>query len=315
MLVNATAIANNENAYITSRQRRGGETMIAGNKTYRWSAFQLTNGSILIALAVITLYPLWREMAVSLSSAEQSMQGGWFLWPKEFTLKAYQAVFHSPYMLRAYLNSGFTTVVGTAISVLLTATTAYPLIKRGMPGNTTVTFLILFTMLFGGGIIPTYLLVKNLGLINSLWSLILPTAISAYNVIVMRSFFVGIPAELEESAMIDGANPLRIFFTIILPLSTPVLATIALWDAVGIWNNFLQALIYLNDRDKFTLPIMLQQIIIGQQQNMNEGVNSDTSTDAVIAATIILTILPILCVYPFLQKHFVKGVMIGAVKS
>jgi ABC-type glycerol-3-phosphate transport system permease component len=170
-------------------------------------------------------------------------------------------------------------------------------------------------MLFGGGIIPTYLLVKNLGLINSLWSLIVPTAISAYNVIVMRSFFVGIPAELEESAMIDGANPLRIFFTLILPLSTPVLATIALWDAVGIWNNFLQALIYLNDRDKFTLPIMLQQIIIGQQQNMNEGINSDTSTDSVIAATIILTILPILCVYPFLQKHFVKGVMIGAVKS
>jgi ABC-type glycerol-3-phosphate transport system permease component len=206
-------------------------------------------------------------------------------------------------------------LVGTALSVILTASTAYPLVKSGLPGKNFVTFLILFTMLFSGGIIPTYLLVKSLGLINSLWALIIPGAISAYNVLVMRSFFANLPVELEESATMDGANPIRIFFTIIFPLSTPVLATIALWEAVGLWNNFLQALIYLNDRSKYTLPVLLRDIINGQQQLQQAGIFSDTSSDSVIAATIVMSILPILCVYPFLQKYFTKGVMIGAIKS
>ncbi|WP_238178233.1 carbohydrate ABC transporter permease [Paenibacillus contaminans] len=277
--------------------------------------FNTVNAAVLIALAVITLYPMWHEISMSLSSMEGALRGGFFLWPREFTLAAYEAVLKSQYIWTAYYNTIFTTVIGTILSTLLTAMTAYPLIKARMPGKNILTFLILFTMLFGGGLIPTYLLVKNVGLVNSLWALIIPSAISAYNVLIMRSFFASLPAELEESAMIDGANPIRIFFRIILPLSMPVVATIALWEAVGRWNNFFGALIYLNDKSKYTLPVLIRDIINGQEQAKAMGDLAASATDSIIAATIVLSLLPILCVYPFLQKYFVKGVMIGAVKS
>ncbi|WP_028549954.1 carbohydrate ABC transporter permease [Paenibacillus sp. UNC451MF] len=277
--------------------------------------FQILNGGILLLLSMLTLYPLWHELALSFSSMEGAMRGGFFFWPREFTSATYQVVLSSSYLWTAYANTLFVTAVGTVLSTLLTASTAYPLIKQGLPGKNMVTFLILFTMLFGGGLIPTYLLVKGLGLVNSLWSLILPGAISAFNVIIMRSFFVNLPAELEESAMIDGANPLLIFFKIILPLSMPVLSTVALWEAVSRWNNFFSALIYLNDKSKYTLPVMLKDVINGQELAKMTGELTNASTDSVIAATIVISILPIICVYPFLQKYFVKGVMIGAVKS
>lgn len=282
-----------------------------------WSGrlFDTLNAVLLILVALVTFYPLWHEVSLSLSSMEEAMRGGAFWWPRDFTISAYQTVLGSEYIWVAYGNSIFTTVVGTLLTVLMTAALAYPLTKGEMPAQRIILLLILFTMLFSGGMIPTYLLVKSLGLINSLWSLILPTAVSAFNVIIMISFFRTLPLELEDSAMIDGANPIRIFASIVLPLSKPVLATVALWEAVGIWNNYLQALIYLNDKSKYTLPLLLRDVINGQVTARMTGELTGASVDSVVAATIIVAMVPILCVYPFLQKYFVKGVMIGSVKS
>lgn len=277
--------------------------------------FSVFNIIFLSALTLVTLYPMWREAAVSFSGMEEAMKGGLFLWPRDFTTDAYVNILHSRYLWLAYGNSLFITLVGTLIGVLLTAATAFPLIKQDLPGKKMFVLLILFTMLFSGGIIPTYLLVKNVGLINSLWSLILPTAISAYNVIVMMSFFRTLPRELDESATMDGAHAIRIFASVILPLSKPVLATIALWEAVGYWNNYLQALFYLNDKSKYVLPVLLRDIINGQTIAQMTGESTGSSTESVIAATTIMAVLPILIVYPFLQKYFVQGTLIGSVKA
>lgn len=277
--------------------------------------FSIFNIIFLSVLTLVTLYPMWREVAVSFSGMEEAMKGGLFLWPKDFTTDAYVNILHSRYLWLAYGNSLFITLVGTLIGVFLTAATAFPLIKQDLPGKKVFVLLILFTMLFSGGIIPTYLLVKSVGLINSLWSLILPTAISAYNVIVMMSFFRTLPRELDESATMDGAHAIRIFGSVILPLSKPVLATIALWEAVGYWNNYLQALYYLNDKSKYVLPVLLRDIINGQTIAQMTGESTGSSTESVIAATTIMAVLPILIVYPFLQKYFVQGTLIGSVKA
>ncbi|MFD0682085.1 MULTISPECIES: carbohydrate ABC transporter permease [unclassified Paenibacillus] len=281
----------------------------------RGGIFDVFNLVFLTFVALIMLYPLWHELALSLSSMEEAMRGGAFFWPRSFTLDAYRMVLGNDYIWVAYGNSIFIMVVGTIVGVLLTAMMSYPLTKEEMPIQKWILVLVLFTMLFSGGMIPTYILVKELGLINSLWSLILPTAISAFNIIIIMSFLRTLPVELEDSAMIDGANPVRIFFSIVLPLSKPVLATVSLWEAVNLWNNYLQALIYLTDKSKYTLPLMLRDVINGQVTARMTGELTGSSVDSVVAATIIVALIPILCIYPFLQKHFVKGAMLGSVKS
>ncbi|WP_158289391.1 carbohydrate ABC transporter permease [Paenibacillus flagellatus] len=281
-----------------------------GSRLFDWG-----NTLFLTVFCAVTFYPLWHEISMSFSSTAGALRGGLFLGPREFTVAAYESVFESSFIWLAYRNSIIVAVCGTLLHVLLTAMTAYPLNRSSLPGVKVITFLVLFTMLFGGGLIPTYLLVKSLGLINSLWALIIPGMISAFNVIVMQSFMRTIPDEIEESATIDGANPLRIFFTIVLPLCKPVLATIALWECVGLWNNFMQALIYLNDKSLYTLPLLLKQIIAGQQLVAESGQTTESSTESVIAATIVVSIIPVMCVYPFLQKYFMKGTMLGSVKS
>lgn len=277
--------------------------------------FQILNGLFLLLFSLATLYPLWYEISLSFSSADQVTKGGAFLWPKDFTLDAYRTLVSTNMIWRTYLNTAFVTVVGTLLSVILTASTAYPLTKSKVPGRKWMIFGILFTMLFSGGVIPTYLVVKQLGLLNSLWSLILPGMISAYNTLVMMSFFQTIPDEIEESAEMDGANPVHIFIKLILPLSMPVLATISLWVAVAHWNEFFTALLYINERSSYTLSLLLRDLISGQDYARFTGEVSNTSTESVIGATIVATILPILCVYPFLQKYFVQGVMIGSIKG
>ncbi|MDF2959412.1 MAG: transporter permease [Paenibacillus sp.] len=279
----------------------------------RW--FPIVNGTAMILFAAMTLYPLWREVSISLSHGDAAMKGGLFLWPEDFTFAAYKTLFSGNLIYTTFANSAFVAIVGTALNVMITAATAYPLTKSIVPGRKLIIFGILFTMLFSGGVIPTYLLIKSLGLINSLWSLILPGLVSAYNTLVMMSFFQSIPVELEESAEMDGANPIRTFISIIMPLSAPVLATIALWCAVGHWNEFFSALLYINERSQYTLPLLLRDLIMGQDYVRMTGEKVDTATETVIASTIVATILPILCVYPFLQKYFVKGVMIGSVKG
>ncbi|GGD78811.1 carbohydrate ABC transporter permease [Paenibacillus nasutitermitis] len=285
------------------------------NKTWSSRLFDAGNGMFLILLSVITLYPLWHEISLSLSSKAEALQGGFFFWPRAFTMQAYTSVLTSDYIWVAYGNTIFVTVAGTVLSLLVTSSMAYPLAKKTLPWKNVWLSIVVFTMIFSGGMIPVYLVVKQLGLLNTLWALVLPNLVTAFNVIIVINFIRGIPEEVEESAMIDGANPIRIYFSIIVPLCKPVLATLALWIAVGQWNNFFQALIYLNDKALTTLPLLIRQIIAGQQLAEETGQLADSSTESVIAATIILSIIPILAVYPFLQRYFVKGVMLGSVKS
>lgn len=277
--------------------------------------FDAGNGLFLLLLSAITLYPLWHEISLSLSSKAEALQGGFFFFPRGFTFQAYANVLSSDYIWVAYRNTIFVTVVGTLLSLLVTSSMAYPLAKRTLPWKNVWMTLVVFTMIFSGGMIPVYLVVKELSLLNTLWALILPNLVTAFNVIIVINFIRGIPEEIEESAMMDGANPIRIYFSIIIPLCKPVLATLALWIAVGLWNNFFSALIYLNDKALTTLPLLIRQIIAGQQLAEETGQLADSSTESVIAATILLSIIPILAVYPYLQKYFVKGVMLGSVKS
>ncbi|MCU6711869.1 carbohydrate ABC transporter permease [Paenibacillus sp. J5C_2022] len=277
--------------------------------------FSVSNYSFLIALSFVTLYPLWHVMSLSLSSKTEALSGGLFLWPRDFTWTAYADILSADYIWNAYGNTIYITFVGTFLNLLFTSSTAYALSKRTLPWLKVWIVMILFAMLFSGGMIPNYMVVKELGLLNTHMALIIPNLISSFNVIIMLNFIRSIPEEVEESAMIDGANPIHIFFRIIIPLCKPVLATLALWVGVGLWNNFFQALIYLNDKELTTLPLLLRNIIEGQQQFEEMGMLSDSSTESVIAATIIISIIPIIAVYPFLQRFFAKGIMLGSVKS
>jgi len=277
--------------------------------------FDTTNYIFLLFVAFLTIYPLWHQVSLSFSSISQALRGGLFFWPRDFTFVAYSSLLRFDYLWIAYMNTITITVVGTLITVLLSSMTAYPLIKKMIPGQRIFIILILFTMLFQGGLIPTYILINSMGLTNSLWSIILPTAISGFYIVVMMSFFRTLPVELEESAMMDGANPTYIFFKIIIPLSMPVLVTIALWEAVSLWNNYIYPLIFLSAKEKYTLPILLRDIINGQEIARQTGEIVSSSTESVIAATIVMSTLPILMVYPFLQKHFAKGALIGSVKQ
>ncbi|MCS7460889.1 carbohydrate ABC transporter permease [Paenibacillus doosanensis] len=277
--------------------------------------FDSGNAAFLSLLSVISIYPLWREISLSLSSRDEAMRGGLFLWPREFTWSAYSHIMDSGFIGLAYTNTIFITAVGTALHLLVTSSAAYALAKRTLPWKNAFLLLIVFTMIFSGGLIPTYMAVKQLGLVNSLWAIIALNLSSGFNLIIMLNFIRAIPEEMEESAMIDGANPIRIYASIILPLCKPVLATLALWVAVSLWNNFFQAIIYLNDQSLTTLPLLLRQIVAGQEIAQQLGQLDDTTTESVIAATIVVSILPIVAVYPFLQRYFTKGVMLGSVKS
>lgn len=278
-------------------------------------AFEAVNIILLIMISLAMLYPFWHELCLSFSSSAQATRGGLFITPREFTPAAYTQVMKNPFIWTTYANSIFCAAATTLIGVLFTAMLAYGLSKKEVAGNKLLAFLVVFCMIFQGGMIPTYLTVKALNLIDSLWALILLGIVTPYNTIIMKNFFTGMPAELEEAASIDGAGPLRIFFQIIMPLSKAVLATVGLWLAVASWNNFQGPLIYINSRSNLTLPLYIRQVIDGQLIAQATGEVTKSAVESVVGATIIVSLVPILCVYPFLQKYFVKGVMIGGVKG
>lgn len=274
---------------------------------------------MLIALiCVIMLYPLVYVIAMSFGTAE-SVQSGQ-LFPTDFSLEAYRAVLSGGVVTQAVINSTIITVVGTLLSTMMTAMLAYGLMRtKDVPGSKFVLVFVLLTMLFGAGIIPMYLLIKALGLLNSMWALILPGVIGAFNMIVMRNFFMNLPQELFEAARVDGAGHFRIFFQLVLPLSKAVIAVIALFYAVGYWNVFFNAMIYLNDTSKWPIQVVLNQFVV-QNSDINAMAldNPDRPpppAQAVQMAVIVLATLPILVVYPFVQKYFTKGVLTGAIKS
>lgn len=280
--------------------------------------FNIINVIVLIFLAVITIYPFLFVIAASLSDHTFIIQGKIGIIPKGFTIETYKRVFKYPLLLTSYRNTVFYTVFGTFINMILTVCGAYPLSRERFPGKNFFMFMVAFTMLFSGGMIPSFLLVKNLGMYDSIWALLIPGAISTWNLIVMRTFFSQIPASLEESARIDGANDIQALIMIILPLSIPSLATIALFYAVGHWNSFFSALIYLRNQKLWPLQMILRQIVISEQtdqliEDVTQG--KDMVSESIKHATIVVATLPILLVYPFIQKYFVKGVMIGAIKG
>ncbi len=275
----------------------------------------------MIILMLATLYPFWSQAVISLEDGASAYTTGFVLFPHKISLGAYKLAIQYSLLWTGYLNTIIRTVAGVALIIVFTALTAYPLSKKELPFNRAFTGILLFTMLFSGGLIPNYLLIRNLGLINSIGSLVLPGMISAYNVLIMRNFFKSVPDSLEEAARIDGAGYVRIFVSIVLPLSVPVLATIALWVGVGHWNAWFDCLIYINDSKKQVLQVILRKIIIDTTSSdvsammLKMNNRTDYTGRQLQSAVIMLSIVPMVAVYPFLQKYFVKGIMIGAIKG
>ncbi|MDR0655164.1 MAG: carbohydrate ABC transporter permease [Treponema sp.] len=282
--------------------------------------FAWFNYCFFVILCFVMTYPFWHVIMMSLSSSEATLKGGLFLWPKGFNLDVYVQVFKNPQIYTGYQTTLMVTISGTIFGVLFTAATAYSLSKKYLPFSSVLMLLVLFTMIFNGGMIPNYLLIKNLGLINNRLALILPGLINAFNVIIMKTFFLSLPSSLEESAKIDGANDVYIFVTIVLPLSKAVLATIALFMAVGYWNDFFSTVLYINVGEKWSMQAVLRFMITNTAQAFaRAGVSVQDYTNVteatIKAGSIVVATVPILIVYPFLQKYFVKGVMLGSVKG
>lgn len=280
---------------------------------------------IVLFVIVVTLFPVLHLMALSFSSSEAVSKNIVSVLPVGFNLQAYKQIIDTGVVPKAFGNSLLYTIVGTIINMLFTTTMAYALSKSRLPFQSFFTKLVLFTMYVSGGMIPTFLLVNSLGLYDTLWALILPSAISTYNLIVLRSFFAALPVELEESASLDGANDITVFLKIVLPLSKAGLATIALFYLVGHWNSFYSAMIYLKDVNKYPLQLILRNIVIeGQMANelaaagqaaAAEEFFGKASVNSIKYATLFISIVPMMIIYPFIQKYFVKGVMIGSLKG
>lgn len=289
------------------------------NDTVLSRIFDVFNVIFLAAVAAVTVLPFVYVLACSFATEREILEKPFFIIPSEIQIESYKYIFSSATLPRAFVNTVYITIVGTIIALFFNITLAYPLAKQRIMGRNVILSLITFTLVFGGGMIPTFLVIKGLGLIDSLWSLMLPGAISTWNLIIIKNFFQGIPAELEEAAKIDGAGDMRVLWQIVLPLSKPMLATFALFYAVGFWNSYTSALLYINDMDKWTLQIMLRQIIMLANGAIDGSEYDETvarpPSESVQMAVIVFGTLPILCVYPFLQKHFTKGVMVGAIKG
>ena len=275
---------------------------------------------ILLGLVgLVMLYPILLVISCSFSEPRSVMQGDVLLWPVDVTLRSYVNVLKHERIPQGFLNSVFYTLLGTAINMVLTVCAAYPLSRRDLVGRKFFMNIMLFTMFLSGGMIPLYLVVKDLHLLNTVWALVLPTAISTYNVIVMRSFFENsIPPEMYESAQIDGCGVLRYLLRILLPLSVPILTIITMFYAVEHWNGFYNALLYLSKRDMFPLQLVLREILQAASSTMTEAAGLTDQlydVEGIKYATIVVSSLPMVIAYPFMQKYFQKGVMLGAIKG
>ncbi len=285
-------------------------------------AFDVINYALITLIAITTILPFIYIVGASFATEYELTVRPMFLWPQDMSLDAYKYVLSSNKMLQGFGNSVFITVVGTIINLVFTVSFAYPLSKQKVRGRNFLLNMVIISMFFSGGMIPGYLLVSNwLGMKGSYWAVLLPGAISAYNMMIVKNFFQGLPQELEESAHIDGCNDLVTLIKIVLPLSLPVLATFGLFYAVGHWNSYFSAMIYMSGaREKWPLQVLLREIIILANASAGDMANMDPEfvqppEQSVKMAVIVVSTVPIMCVYPFLQKYFVKGVMVGALKG
>lgn len=290
------------------------------SRTRGEKVFNVFNLTVLGLVGLLALYPFVYTLSMSLSSAAEAMRTGLHLYPRDVSLTSYRMVLSNPEIVTGFTNSLLRTVLGTVLTLFFTCLTAYPLARREMPHRSPLLFLVLFTMLFSGGIVPNYLLIKNLGLIDSLWALVLPQMLVAFNIIVVKNFFQAIPESLAESAKIDGASEFNILFRIYVPLSKPVLATIGLWTAVAHWNHWFDAMLYIASDENQVLQTFLQRIVIENsveliEQGLVDPNITEFTPETIKAATVVVTILPMLVLYPFVQKYFVRGIMLGSVKE
>lgn len=295
-------------------------------ETSKDKVFLICNYIYLILAFLIVAYPIIYIISASVSNPKLVASGEMWLLPKGLTFEGYQRVFRDPSIWRGYGNTILYVVVGTLVNLAVTLPAAYSLSRRDFVGRNIFMGIFMVTMFFGGGLVPSYLLIKNLGLVNSMWALILPGATSVWNLIICRTFFQSsIPKELEEAAEIDGCSNFRLFFSIVLPLSMSIIAVMALFFGVGQWNSYFSAMIYLNDEAKYPLQLVLRQILVLQEMSAQAGgINASQATamnnKAEVAAlvkyaVIIVSTLPVIVIYPFLQRYFVQGVMIGSIKG
>jgi putative aldouronate transport system permease protein len=281
--------------------------------------FDLVVAAFLILVLLITFIPLWYVVVVSFTPLQLTKSSGYnlFLPPTQWSFEAYRQLLSQNAFVQALLNSVILTVSGVTVSMVLTTLTAYGLTFKDLPGRNLILTLIIFTFLFNAGLVPTYLTVKNLNLLDTYLAVILPGAISVYNLLVMKAFFQNIPASLRESAVVDGANELQVLWRIVLPLSRPILLTIGLFYAVTIWNDFFNPILYLSDNNLMPLPVLLRTILLAT--NINDFVETNAlfsaPQDALKMAAVILTTLPMLVIYPWIQRYFTKGVLIGSIKE
>lgn len=287
--------------------------------------FYFLNNILLMVLAFVCVYPMLQILATSFSSSRAIVSGEVFLWPVDFNYDAYRALVRDGQIFRAFWNTVVVTGVGVTMNMIATIMAAYPLSKSRLRGRNVFIWFVLFTMLFNGGIIPTYIVVRTLGLIDSYWSIWFLGLVSTFNLFVMKTFFQGLPQSLEDSAMIDGANDIVILMRIVLPLSVPVIATLILFYAVGHWNSYMNVLIYIPSPGRQTLMVVLRRMINTVQEQMLIGQSDGTeglgflqqalTPEAIRAAAIVVATIPIMTIYPFLQRYFVKGALIGSVKG
>lgn len=290
-------------------------------KSLSYRIFLVINTTLLIVLALSCLYPFLNMFAISLSTNEAVMTGNVSIWPQGFNIEAYSRILKEAQFWTGYKNTLIYTVVGTLVSLGMTIICAYPLSRKNLVGRKYILLFMIFTMYFGGGLIPSYLLIKNLGMMNTLAAIVLPGAISVYNMLIMKTFFQGIPESLIEAAQIDGMGHWGILCKIVIPLSKPILATMTLFYAVGYWNDWFTPLIYMNSNSKYPVTLFLRDIVMGVtlQAQSGQAIDATSATNVMAqtmqSATVMLVTIPILCIYPFVQKHFVKGVMLGSVKE
>ena len=283
----------------------------ARSKRHSFSIGDVVIYGVIGIFTIACVIPFWYVIASSFSQKASFLING-------FTLDSYKYIFSTGTLMRSMGNSIYITVVGTIIKLLVTSLMAYGLAETSVPGRKLILNMVIFTMLFSGGMIPTYFVVKNTGLMNKLWSLVIPGLVSPFNLIVMKNFFYNIPAELKESARIDGCHEIKLLFQIVLPLSTASLATFGLFYAVGLWNTYMAAMLYIPDNSKWPIQALLRQIVYVSSSIGNEdAVESEVAmlAESIKMAVIIVATTPIICLYPFLQKHFAKGIMVGAVKG
>ncbi|TDF89790.1 carbohydrate ABC transporter permease [Paenibacillus piri] len=294
---------------LTIRKRKSGEKV-----------FDAVVNTLAALIVIVVLYPLIFIVSASFSDPALVLNGEVYLLPKQITLEAYRNVFENGQIWNGYRNTILYTAVGTAINLIMTTLAAYPLSRPDLPGRGGIMFFVTLTMFFSGGLIPSYLLVKNLGMVDTMWALIIPGAIATYNLIVMRTYFgSSIPWEIQEAAHIDGCSNWKLLTHVILPLSKPILAVMILFYAVGHWNSYFNALIYIRSKDLYPLQLVLREVLMVSQADAvdsNVGLESKVLlAESIKYVVIIISSLPVLLMYPFVQRHFVKGVMIGSLKG